>query len=165
MKEKYRKAKFLENFPLQKLRFRKAVFVVVYVIRNKKIEYLILKRKKHWIGWEFPKGGVEFLETKKMTVRREVKEETGLKILKIKKFNVDGLYKYKKKMNDRKGFIGQTYHLFSAEVQMGKVSIKEEHSDFKWMNFNEAIKKVTWENQKKCLRIVNDYLKNEISRI
>jgi len=147
-------------------KFRKAVFAVVWTKENNKIEYLILKRKKHWIGWEFPKGKIEFLETKRMTVRREVKEETGLKILKIKKFNVDGLYKYKNKMDDRKGFIGQTYHLFSAEVQKGKISIdKREHSDFKWINFNEAVKKVTWANQKKCLKIVNDYLENEISRI
>ena len=140
-------------------KYRNAIFAVVWTKEKNKIKYLILKRKKHWVGWEFPKGKIEFLETKKMTVRREIKEETGLKILKIKKFNVDGLYKYKKKMNDRKGFIGQTYHLFSAEVQMGKVSIdKREHSDFKWMNFNEAVKKVTWENQKKCLKIVNEWV-------
>ncbi|MCK9569255.1 NUDIX domain-containing protein [Candidatus Pacearchaeota archaeon] len=145
---------------MRKGKLRHAIFAVAYSVNeNNKIKYLILKRKKHWVGWEFPKGKIEFLETKKMTVRREIKEETGLKILKIKKFNVDGLYKYKKKMNDRKGFIGQTYHLFSAEVQMGKVSIdKREHSDFKWMNFNEAVKKVTWENQKKCLKIVNEWV-------
>ena len=147
---------------MKKGKWRNAVFAVVWTKENNKIKYLILKRKKHWIGWEFPKGKIEFLETKKMAVRREVKEETGLRILKIKRFHVDGLYKYKKKMNDRKGFIGQTYHLFSAEAQKGKVSIKEEHSDFKWMDFNEAVKKVTWENQKKCLKIVNHYLENEI---
>jgi 8-oxo-dGTP pyrophosphatase MutT (NUDIX family) len=146
-------------------KYRNAVFAVVWIKENNKIKYLILKRKKHWVGWEFPKGKIEFLETKKMAVRREVKEETGLNILKIKRFHVDGLYKYKKKMNDRKGFIGQTYHLFSAEVEKGKVSIEREHSDFKWMNFSEAVKKVTWANQKKCLKIVNDYLENEVQRI
>ena len=146
-------------------KWRHAIFAVVWIKENNKIKYLILKRKKHWVGWEFPKGKIEFLETKKMAVQREVKEETGLKILKIKKFNVKGLYHYKKKLKDRPNYIGQTYHLFSAEVLKGKVSIKEEHSDFKWMNFNEAAKKVTWKNQKKCLKIVNDYLENEIPRI
>lgn len=134
--------------------------------QNSKIKYLILKRKKHWVGWEFVKGKIEFLETKKMAVKREVKEETGLKILKIKKFNVGGLYKYKKELKDRPGIIGQTYHLFAVEVREGKVSMdKKEHSNYKWMNFKEAEKKVTWENQKKCLKIVNSWLEDEIQRV
>ena len=41
----------------------------------------------HWTGWEFPKGGVELFETKKMTVKREIKEETGLNTIKIITFN------------------------------------------------------------------------------
>jgi len=139
-------------------KLRKAIFALCYAKKNEKIEYLILKRKKHWVGWEFPKGKIEFLETKRMAVRREVKEETGLKILRIKKFNVKGLYKYKKKMNDRKGYIGQTYHLFAVEVKKGKVSFGEEHSEFKWVEFNEAKKKLKWENQKRCLKIVNRWL-------
>jgi bis(5'-nucleosidyl)-tetraphosphatase len=147
-------------------KYRKAIFVVVWAKENKKIEYLILKRKKHWVGWEFPKGGVEFFETRSGAVRREVKEETGLKILKIKKFKVYGRYDYDEEYPDRKGLIGQDFLLYSAEVQKRKVSIdKKEHSDFKWTSFSEAEKKLTWANQKECLKIVDNYLKNEISRI
>ncbi|VVB83717.1 RNA pyrophosphohydrolase [uncultured archaeon] len=145
------------------MRFRKAIFALTYSRNKNKIEYLILKRKKHWIGWEFPKGGIEFLETKKMAVRREIKEETGLKILNIKKFNVAGLYKYKKKFPDRKGVVGQKYSLYAVRVKKGNVKIdSREHSGYKWMNFNEAMKKLTWKNQKKCLKIVNNWLKYEI---
>lgn len=142
-------------------KYRRAVFIVVYS-KTDKIEYLILKRKKHWVGWEFPKGGVECFETRKHAVKREVKEETGLKILKIKKFNVKGKYEYEKEFPDRKGIIGQNFLLYAVEVEKGKVSIDErEHSDFRWMNFEEAMKKLTWENQKECLKIVNDYLEQE----
>ena len=149
-------------FPERKKgKLRPAIFAVVYS-EGKKLEYLILKRKKHWVGWEFPKGKIEFLETKKMAVRREVKEETGLKILKIKKFNVKGLYHYKKKLKDRPKYIGQTYHLFVVKVKKGNVKIDErEHSGFKWVKFAEAGKKITWENQKKCLRIVNKWIRND----
>jgi 8-oxo-dGTP pyrophosphatase MutT (NUDIX family) len=147
---------------MKKEKYRKAVFVVVYVIKNKKIEYLILKRKKHWVGWEFPKGGVEFFETRNHAVKREVKEETGLKILEIKKFNDYGKYDYDREYPDRKGIIGQDFLLYAAEVEKRKVIVdKREHSDFKWMNFKDAEKKLTWANQKKCLKIVDDYLKNE----
>ena len=39
--------------------YRKSVFIVVYRKTEKGILYLILKRKLHWVGWEFPKGGIE----------------------------------------------------------------------------------------------------------
>ena len=67
-------------------KYRKGIFVVVYSKTKNKIEYLILKRKLHWKGWEFPKGGKRIYETLQMAVKREVKEETGLKPLKIKSF-------------------------------------------------------------------------------
>lgn len=143
------------------MKYRNAIFAVVYSKNSKGIEYLILHRKKHWIGWEFVKGKIELFETKKMAARREIKEETGLKILKIKRFYVDGLYRYKKKLKDRPGIIGQRYHLFAAEVKKGRVKIdKKEHSGHKWFTFEEAIKKITWKNQKKCLKIVDNWLKN-----
>jgi 8-oxo-dGTP pyrophosphatase MutT (NUDIX family) len=143
-------------------KYRKAVFACTYYKNTKgKFEYLILKRKKHWIGWEFPKGKIEFFETKRMAVRREVKEETGLESLNIKKFNVKGLYKYKKKLDDRPDKIGQTYHLFAAKVEKGNGKVKFdkiEHSGYKWLPFKEAYKKLTWPNQRKCLKIVDDWL-------
>lgn len=142
------------------MRYRNAVFIVVYSGKNNKTEYLILKRKLHWKGWEFPKGGVKPLEPKRNAVIRETKEETGLKILKIKKFNVSGKYKYEKKLPDREGIIGQNYFLYAVEVKKEKVKIdKIEHSDYKWLTFGEAVKKLSWSNQKKCLRIVNGWLR------
>ena len=50
------------NKEIQKKRdkYRKSVFGVAYCKDNDgKIEYIILKRKKHWKGWEFPKGKIE----------------------------------------------------------------------------------------------------------
>jgi 8-oxo-dGTP pyrophosphatase MutT (NUDIX family) len=141
-------------------KYRKAVFVVTYSKNKGNVEYLILKRKKHWNGWEFPKGGVEKFETKRKAVKREVKEETGLKILKIKKFPIKGFYNYSKEFKDRPGKIGQNYQLFAAEVKKGKISFdKKEHSGSRWMSFNGAEKKLTWGNQKKCLKIVDTWLK------
>jgi bis(5'-nucleosidyl)-tetraphosphatase len=144
-------------------KYRHAIFAVVYAITNNKIEYAILKRKNHWIGWEFTKGKIERFEIKRITARREVREETGLKILKTKRFHVDGKYKYKKELADRKGIVGQTYHLFAVKVKKGKIKVdRKEHSFGKWMTFNEAEKKLTWDNQKKCLRIVNRFLLNNL---
>jgi 8-oxo-dGTP pyrophosphatase MutT (NUDIX family) len=146
-------------------KFRKAVFAVAYCVNtNKEIEYVILKRKKHWKGWEFPKGKIENFEFKRRTARREVEEETGLKVLKIKKFGTKGLYKYKKNLKDRPNIIGQTYTLFAVEVRKINEKIivdKKEHDFGKWVSFDKAYKLLKWSNQNKCLKIVNNWIKNK----
>ena len=152
------------RFSKMKGKYRNAVFVVAYSRKKDKVYYLILKRKLHWKGWEFPKGGTKpfFIETKTDAVRRELKEETNLKILKIKQFDVSGKYKYRKKLPDRKGIVGQKFSLYAAEVEKGKVKLdKLEHSGYKWVEFKEAIKKLTWQNQRECLKIVNKGLMNK----
>ena len=145
------------------MKYRKGVFLVVYFLKNRKPKYLILKRKLHWKGWEFPKGGFEKGEDILKVVKRELKEETGLDALKIKKFAFSGKYKYDKKYEDRKGLLGQTFEaLYAVEVKKAKVSIdKREHSVFSWKSFGRAFKKLTWENQKKCLGIVEKWLNNK----
>mgnify|MGYP001617917132 CR=1 FL=1 len=143
-------------------KYRQGIFIVAYARTGKGIEYLILKRKLHWNGWEFPKGKIEKKETKEKTAKRETKEETGLKIIKIRKFNVSGKYLYHKRLPDRPGLIGQTFSLFSAEVKKGKIKLdKKEHNNYKWLDFKKAIKKLTWEDQRKCLKVVDNFLKNK----
>lgn len=140
--------------------YRKSVFVVVYKIKDNKPSYLLLKRKLHWIGWEFPKGGVDKGETAIQTVKREVREETGQKAIKIKRYSVSGKYPYPKFLDDRPNNYGQSYKLFSAEVLDGKISLdNREHSGYTWLSFEKAVKKLTWPDQKKCLKIVASDLK------
>lgn len=145
---------------IKKNKFRKAVFGVTYSKgEDGKIEYLILKRKKHWKGWEFPKGKIEKSERKIDAVKREIREETGLKILKIKSFKEKGNYLYKRRLKDRPRIVGQTYSLFAVQVKKGKIKLdKIEHNGHKWVSFQEAEKKLTWPNQKKCLRIVDNWV-------
>lgn len=143
-------------------KYRRAIFGVAYC-KNKdgKIEYIILKRYKHWKGWEFPKGKIEKFETKRMGAKREVHEETGLKVLKVKRFKEKGIYLYPKKLWDRPDKIGQTYHLFALQIEKGNGKLKldsHEHNGYKILPFKEAYKILTWPNQKKCLKIVNDWL-------
>lgn len=146
-----------------KSKYRAGVFVVTYKIEDKKIKYLILKRKLHWNGWEFPKGGMEKGETIYQAVKREIKEESGLEIIKIKKYNFKGRYNYDKKTRLDREFKGQSFKLFSAEVKLGKIKIdKIEHSGFKWCTFLQAIRLLTWYNQKKAIKIVDKELKEVV---
>jgi len=145
----------------QKNQFRKGIVCVIYKKEKNKILYLILKRKLHWKGWEFPKGGTEDKEATSKTILREIKEETGQKPFNIKNHNLKGSYKYKKQFRDRQDIIGQTYKLFSAEIKNKKIKIDTlEHSKYKWTIFKKAIKLLTYPNQRRCLRNVNKYLNN-----
>lgn len=146
----------------KKQTYRKAVFIVVYRInQEKKPEYILLKRKLHWKGWEFPKGGIDKNETVIQTVKRETMEETGSRPIKIINFHIKGSYKYTKILKDRPDIIGQSYTLTAAEINLEGNKIKldrKEHSAYTWLPFKKAIKKLTWNNQKKALRIVNNRL-------
>src|SRR3989344_4265100 len=144
----------------QKRGYRKAVFVVIYKKQDNKIKYLILKRKLHWKGWEFTKGGVEKNEAEMLAVIREVKEESGLNAVKIINHRKKGRYNYKKIIPARP-YLGQAYSLYSAQVSNKNKKIKidkGEHEMYKWADFHEAIKILSWKYQKQCLGIVNKFL-------
>ena len=153
-----------------KSKFRKGVFVVVYSKgkndgKNKKIEYLLLKRKLHWTGWEFVKGGVEKGEKAVRTVKREAFEESGLKVFNVKRYNYSGRYRYNKVFDERKGFIGQSFVLYSGGVKKGLVKLdKKEHSSHKWMNFKAAYKRLKWPNQKRALKMIDKFLNGKNKR-
>lgn len=141
-------------------KYRRAVFIVTYRKEKKKIFYLLLKRKLHWKGWEFPKGGIEAGEGFAQAAKRECKEECGQKPAKIIMFPYSGKYKYLKILKDRPEVKGQTWKLFGAEVSGNKVKFdKKEHSSYGWFGFKDAEKQLTWPNQKKCLKIVDSAIK------
>ena len=140
-------------------KYRKAVFVVVYSRTKKRIEYLLLKRKLHWKGWEFTKGGIEKGEKEEQAVKRELMEETGRKAAAIKKFNFYGRYRYRRIFPSRPGMIGQTYSLFAAEVKKAMARLDErEHSAYAWLPYEKASRLLRWKDQRKSLRIVDSWL-------
>ena len=137
--------------------YRKGVFCVVY--SGQKPYYLLLHRVWHWKGWEFPKGGFKKGEKPKAGVIREVGEETGLRVISLKRFPVKGRFIYDKKTQAERKARGFIYTLFSCEVKKGKVRIsKKEHDSYRWCSYREALKLLTWPNQKRYLRVVNNSL-------
>ena len=142
---------------MAKKRYRKAVFLVVYALEEEKPLYLLLHRKLHWSGWELPKGGIEKGETELKAVKRELKEETHLKPLKIINFHKKGKYLYDAKTKkDRIEFIGQTWSLYAVKTKKRKIIYdKKEHKGFAWLDYKKAINILTWLNQKECLKIID----------
>ncbi|HKL23505.1 MAG TPA: NUDIX domain-containing protein [Candidatus Nanoarchaeia archaeon] len=149
---------------MERKKLRKGVFMVAYSLESGKPEYIIQHRKLHWKGWEFPKAGLKKGESKKEAARREIKEETGLEIIKVTSHKYKGKFLYPKELPDRPGISGQTYYLYSVELKKGKIKVdKKEHTSARWVDYETAMKMLTHQNQKDSLKIVNDWLKDKLN--
>jgi ADP-ribose pyrophosphatase YjhB (NUDIX family) len=106
------------------------------VVQNKEGKLLFIYRKKRW---DLPKGKVEKSETLKEGAKREVKEETGVKKLKVG------------------DLVGVTYHIFKRN---NRYQLKESHWFHMTTKFDgelvpeakEEITKAVWKGNKKTIK-------------
>ena len=97
--------------------------------------------------WYVVTGGYENNDkTKENTVKREIKEETGLNTLYIKYLN--WIFKY---ISLGTECIEYVYISF---VKKNDIILNEEHIDYCWCNFNDFINKIDWYGDKKKLKKV-----------
>jgi len=138
------------------MKTRKGVAAVVFTnIRGNK-KYLILKRKLHWKGYEFLKGGLKKGENEDNAIRREIREETGKLSpeYKLKKTNLSYSFAYERPfIQDKELWAGSKNRVYTAEFDNPYIRLdKDEHSGFKWMSKKDALRLLTWPNQKDILR-------------
>ena len=89
-------------------------------------------------------------------------EETGLKPLSIHRYDKKGKYIYDKGAVEDRNFYGQTFTLYSVRVDSARIKLDElEHEGFKWVDFDTAMLKLTWPNQRQSLEIVHKRLTRE----
>ena len=123
--------------------------------KSKKPRYLLL----HYGSghWDFVKGHIEGSETEEETLRREAKEESGLTGLKlISGFRHKISYFYKK---DGKTIAKDVIFLLAQTDAAEKdVKLSFEHSGYEWLEFDDAIKKVTYKSSKEILKKANEFL-------
>lgn len=142
--------------------------VLVYPVRktDKDWEYLMLKRVKNRGGfWQGVTGAPEVNETLTEGAKRELYEETGFTPVNLIKTEIS----YIIPMEDRwieiypEGTKEIPEYLFIAKIhQTGAPKIDPiEHDDWKWCSYKEAINLLTWENNKKALEFVQEFLNRE----
>jgi dATP pyrophosphohydrolase len=100
--------------------------------------------------WQGVAGKIEKGETAGQTVIRELKEETGKNPVKM--FAADHIASFYDARKDRI----QMVPIFGIEVENSEVQLSEEHSEYKWVSFEEALVLLTWKGQKEGLRTVHD---------
>ncbi len=130
--------------------------IMVYRIgQDGKREYLFLVRKEGFL--DFPKGHIEEGETEMDAARRETLEETGMNVNIIPGFRHEMEYLFSHR--DQK--VKKTVVMFAGRA-MDHVSptISHEHVGFVWMKYEDALKSLTYENQRKMLEEVDRFLDN-----
>jgi len=104
--------------------------------------------------WDFIKGKMEHDETPHETARREAGEETGITDIEF----IDGFeesVEYEFRFNN--DLIQKTVVFFLAKTNTSKISLSHEHRDFVWLEYEDAMKKVTFDNAKKILAKANNF--------
>jgi 8-oxo-dGTP pyrophosphatase MutT (NUDIX family) len=105
--------------------------------------------------WDFVKGKVEQNETPHETALRETKEETGIiNIEFIDGFEESVEYDFRFKKED----IHKKVIFFLAKTDEKNIKLSHEHNDYLWLEYNDALKKTTFENAKNVLIKANEFL-------
>jgi dATP pyrophosphohydrolase len=129
------------------------VEAVIFRRKGSEVEYLLLKRRPERNGfWQPVTGGVEEGETREEALRREVMEETGVKRLVAV---IEGLHYFE--FSDPN--FNQEY-VYGVEVSPSEEIVfdGEEHSEYRWCRFREALQLLHWKENKDALRKLNKIL-------
>ena len=131
----------------------KSAGVVLFGNNSGKNEFLLLNYPQG--HWDFIKGKVEENETTHETAIRETKEETGISNIEfIDDFEEWVEYDFKFKKED----IHKKVIFFLAKTNEKNIQLSHEHNDYIWLEYNDALKKTTFENAKYVLTKANEFL-------
>jgi len=124
---------------------------------TQKTLYLVLHYHTHDNYWEFPRGGVEKDESETQTALREIWEETGLKESDLKfveGFRAAMHYFYTLEGTHR----SKDAVYFLAESKTDAIKLSAEHLEFKWLEYEDALKLFKFENARDVLKSAHDFL-------
>lgn len=126
---------------------------VVFREENGEKKYLLIRNRRS-AHWGFPKGHVENGETKEETAIREILEETGLNVEIIPSFSQSSEYTIQ-------GKIEKSVVIFLAKTNETDYRMQEEEiEECGWFSFDEAMKTLNYDNDKRILQEALIFIKN-----
>ena len=137
------------------MEYKQPVIVQTIVFRKNKnssvLEFLLLKRNKTRGGfWNVVNGTLRSDESIKDCAQRELEEETG--VIHCKRMS-EGIYRFK---FNYKGSV-MTVIVHYVEVFQGQeIVINEEHTEYRWIRFEEAKPLLKFDDDKKALALCYD---------
>ncbi|MCX6802648.1 MAG: NUDIX domain-containing protein [Candidatus Diapherotrites archaeon] len=131
----------------------KSAGAIIFYRGEADLEFLLLHYGKG--HWEFPKGHIEGKETERETLLRELEEETGILDARL----VPGFrHEIQYFFTEGKKTISKTAIFYLAESESRDVRLSFEHSEFEWLSFEKALKKLSFPNTRELLRKANAFL-------
>lgn len=134
--------------------FREKSCGAVVYLKDSEVKYLLLHYEAG--HWDFVKGNVEPNETEQETVIRELREETGItdaKFIEDFKEKIDYFYRRQ----------GTTIHkeviFYLMETHTETVKISYEHVGYIWLNYQQAMEKLTFKNARDVLQKAHKVMK------
>jgi dATP pyrophosphohydrolase len=122
---------------------------------NGELEFLLLKRASYQYYpnlWQMVSGKIKEGEKAYQTALREIKEETNL--IPEKLWIAPNINSFYSPDDEYISLIP----VFAAKVsQDSEVIISSEHSEFKWVNKDEAKNFLAWEGQRKSVDVIAEY--------
>ena len=106
--------------------------------------------------WGFPKGHVEEGETELEAAKRELKEETGLSANVLFGFKMEISFFYKNKKEGKLSHKRVIY--FVGITNETEVKLSYEHDAYKWVNYEEALKTITYKDERQVLERATEFL-------
>lgn len=124
--------------------------IIVFLEDNKE-KFLVIKQMSGYYG--FPKGHMEGNETEEETALREVYEEVGLRAKIVDGFRETLDYRVNKNIMKEAVF-------FLMRSDNKKVNLdKKEVLEYVWLDYKEAWKKITFEEEKEAFLRAYEYLR------
>ncbi|MBR0112361.1 MAG: NUDIX domain-containing protein [Clostridia bacterium] len=134
--------------------YERSCGAIVYRFIGGELVFLLIKNSRS-SNWGFPKGHVERGETNKDTARREVLEETGIHITILPDFASKSEYTIQ-------GKVEKAVTIFLAKTNDVNTKIQQEEiADYAWLNFNKAMDRLKFSNDRNMLKNANDFLKTQ----
>ena len=120
-------------------------------------ESFYCKKRKDQLGfiyWDFLRGGIERGEKPLDALKRELKEELGIKrIHTVSRLNLSFSFEFPDKMKKIVGFDRQKVEMFFVNLGKEKVKLdKKEIIDFKFFNKRQFLEIATFETARTAFR-------------
>jgi 8-oxo-dGTP pyrophosphatase MutT (NUDIX family) len=131
---------------------REEVSAGIILINDNKDFLLLNYPSKHW---DFVKGKMETGETEHETALRETNEETGINDVEfLDGFKEEIEYYFRADNED----IHKKVIFFLGKTKTIDIILSHEHLDFIWLDFDNALNKITYKNAKNLLRKSKKFL-------
>jgi dATP pyrophosphohydrolase len=136
------------------------VLVLPYRWRDGNLEFLIL-RVKDFGYWAFVAGGGEDNETPREAAERECREEIGIegKLLQLdSQATIPRNQFLASKFWDEDVYVVPEIS-FAIEFLEGEILLSGEHSEFRWVEYEEGIQLLKWDSNRNALWELNERLR------